>query len=619
MTTFFERSPVSKCRSGLDPKLNHDSASLPLVSLLSPRASETPLARLFVGPRRTRDATRIILQGGRTLFTSGDEADCLYFLLAGRLGVVRHRDGQEPQFLGVIRPGEPAGEMAMIAGTDHTADVVALRDSEILALPRAVFLKAVKKQPQVMTELAHLMITRTRSDGISGAGEPSAFGLIGACPGCTVRGLAEAIAAEIRKSGQRAAVVGAEGLAATAEWFTDLEEENEFVLYAAEHDDHAWKSVVARQVDHLFRIGRGDEAPSPDPQESAADALQQQRLVDLVLMQPADAATPVGTDAWMAVHPVKRVFHLRSGDREDLQRMARVITGQSIGLVLSGGGARAYAHIGAIKALRDAHVPFDFICGVSMGAIVGAGLALGWDEDEMDHRIRKAFVDTSPLDDVSLPFIAMTRGRKVEARLAEHFGDARIQDLWRPFFCVSSDLTAGSARIHRTGLIREALRASVSLPGVLPPVLDGDSVLVDGAVVTNFPSHLMRAEHRGVVLGCDVSLAPGITAEDIRMPPVLEWVLSGAWRRGPPIVSVLMRSATIRSGTDMMLARQNADLVIAPELEGIEIRNWKAYDPAVDAGYVAAVQALDSLDAPLTQLRAKRRRQAEIAEEELIA
>ncbi len=559
-----------------------------------------------------------MLQGGRTLFSAGDDADCLYFLLAGRLGVVRQRDGQEAQFLGVIRPGEPAGEMAMIAGTAHTADVVALRDSEILALPRSDFLRQVKKNPQVMTELAHLMILRARSDGVSGAGEPSAFGFIGACEGCTVRALAEAIAAEIRRAGPRAAVVGAEGLQATAEWFTELEEEHEFVLYAAEHEDTAWKSVVARQVDHLFRVGRGEETPAPDPQGSAAEPLQQQRLVDLVLMQAADARTPAGTDAWMKVHPVKRVFHLRTGERDDLQRMARIITGQSIGLVLSGGGARAYAHIGAIKALRDAHVPFDFICGVSMGAIVGAGLALGWDEDEMDRRIRKAFVETSPLDDVSLPLIAMTRGRKVEARLAEHFGDARIQDLWRPFFCVSSDLTAGAARVHRTGLLREALRATVSLPGVLPPVTEGDHVLVDGAVVTNFPSDMMRAEHRGVVIGSDVSLAPGITAEDVKAPKLLQWILSGGWRRGPPIVSVLMRSATIRSRAEMMTARQNADVVIAPDLEGIEIRNWKAYDPAVDAGYIAAVQALDSLDRPLSQLRAHRRRQVEIAEAELI-
>jgi NTE family protein len=585
------------------------------VSLLSPRAAETPLARLFVGPHRTRDATQITLPGGRTLFAAGDAADCLYFLLAGRLGAINRREGQEPHLLGVIRPGEPAGEMAMIAGTAHTSDVVALRDSIVLALPRSTFLKLTRKNPVVLTDLAQLMITRARSVGGNGAGEPSAFGLIGACEACQARPLAEAVAAEVRKLGLRAAVVGAEGLSATAEWFTELEEEHEVVIYAAEAGDHAWKSVAARQVDHLFRIGVAMEAPPMDPQATAAEALQKERLVDLILVQPAHAKAPRGVDAWLAAYPVQRLFHIRDGDRSDLQRLARIITGQSVGLVLSGGGARAYAHIGAIKALRDAHVPFDFIGGVSMGAIIGGGLALGWDEDEMDARIRKAFVETSPLDDVALPLIAMTKRRKVEARLKEHFGDVRIQDLWRPFFCVSSDLTAGTYRLHRKGILRHALRASVSLPGVLPPVIDHDHVLVDGAVTTNFPSDIMRSEHRGPVIGSDVSLAPGITGEDIRTPPLLQWLLSGAWRRGPPIVSVLMRSATIRSRSDMLLARQNADLVIAPQMSGIEIRDWKAYDAAVDAGYTAAVQALDQLEAPITQLRLVHDQRVEAAED----
>ena len=132
--------------------------------------------------------------------------------------------------------------------------------------------------------------------------------------------------------------------------------------------------------------------------------------------------------------------------------MARTITGMSVGLVLSGGGARAYAHVGAIRALREAGVPIDFVGGASMGAIVAAGVAMGWDDDEIDRRIRKAFVETSPVDDIAFPLLAMTSGEKVRARLREHFGDAQISDLWLPFFCVSSNLTSGAYQLHRRGL-----------------------------------------------------------------------------------------------------------------------------------------------------------------------
>src|SRR6201999_2530832 len=131
----------------------------------------------------------------------------------------------------------------------------------------------------------------------------------------------------------------------------------------------------------------------------------------------------------------------RTHELGDPRRLARAITGQSVGLVLSGGGARAYAHVGAIRALREANCPIDFIGGASMGAIIGAGVALGWDDAEIDRRIRKAFVETNPLSDYMLPVVSLTHGHKVDARLKEHFGDVMIEDLALPYFAVSTNLT----------------------------------------------------------------------------------------------------------------------------------------------------------------------------------
>ena len=174
-----------------------------------------------------------------------------------------------------------------------------------------------------------------------------------------------------------------------------------------------------------------------------------------------------------------------------------MVTCRAVGVVLSGGGARAYAHIGAIKALTEADVPIDFIGGVSMGAIVGAGVAMEWDDAELDWRIRKAFVESSPLDDLTLPLITMTRGRKVRERLAEHFGDRQICDLWLPYFCGVTNLTTGAYQIDRRGLVREVLRASLSLPGVLPPVTVGPDVLVDEPYLTILPPTSCGASRTG--------------------------------------------------------------------------------------------------------------------------
>ena len=566
---------------------------------------DTALARLFLGPRRSQEAAWFSLPGGRVLFHAGEESDRLYFVLAGRLGVVQRAEGQEPQFLGVIRPGEPAGEMAMIAGTAHTATVVALRDSELLAMPRAAFLQAIQRDPAIMAELAHLMILRARhTSGGGSAGEPAVFGFIGLCPGVGVRDLVDKLEAVIADLGYSVAAAGAEVQSAPTEWFSNLEERHDIVLYAAEHEDVGWKSIVGRQVDRLFCVGLANTPAPATPQSFAAPPLLEQRLVDLLLIHPAGRASPQHTEPWIEAARAARHFHMRRDDRGDLARLARRLTGQSVGLVLSGGGARAYAHIGAIRALHEANVPIDVLGGTSMGAIIAAGVAMGWSDEELDWRIRKAFVETSPLDDIAFPIIAMIRGDKVRERLNEHFGDAQIPDLWLPFFCVSTDLTAGVYHLHRRGLVREALRASIALPGILPPVSVGGHVLVDGAVTKNFPTDIMRSMHLGPIVGVDVAEARGITVEDVEAPTsVWRWLLSGDWRRGPPIVSVLMRSATISTAHEQAAARAYTDLLISPDIGPVEIRDWKAYDPAVDAGYRAMSDALAKLDKPVTELR----------------
>jgi NTE family protein len=588
------------------PRLARQARFRPVVSLPH-HVEDTALARLFLGSRRSQEAAWFSLPGGRVLFHAGEEADRLYFVLAGRLGVVQRAEGQEPQFLGVIRPGEPAGEMAMVAGTPHTATVVALRDSELMAMPRAAFLQAIQRDPAIMAELAHLMILRARRAGGGSAGEPAVFGFIGLSQGVKVRELVDRLEAAIAALGYTVAAAGAEVQSAPTEWFSNLEERHDIVLYAAEHQEVGWKAIVGRQVDRLFCVGLGDQSPPSAPQTFAAPPLIEQRLVDLVLIQPAGRKSPSRTEPWIDAAKASRHFHLRKNDDADLDRLARTLTGQSVGLVLSGGGARAYAHIGAIKALHETKTPIDFLGGTSMGAIIAAGVAMGWSDEELDWRIRKAFVDSSPLDDIAFPIIAMTRGDKVRERLAEHFGEALIPDLWLPFFCVSTDLTAGAYHLHKRGMLREALRASIALPGILPPVSQGGHVLVDGAVTKNFPTDIMRSVHLGPIVGVDVAEARGITAEDVEAPvSSWRWLASGEWRKGPPIVSVLMRSATISTAHEQAAARAYTDVLISPDIGPVEIRDWKAYDPAVEAGYRAMMDALSKLGKPVAELRRRR-------------
>jgi NTE family protein len=566
---------------------------------------ESALARLFQQERVQAEAVWFSLPGGQTLFSAGDHSDQLYFLRAGRLGAFRREQGHEIQFLGVIRPGEPAGEMSLIADAPHSADVVALRDSEIIAVPRDVFFEACEADTAVMIELAKLMMLRSRQAVTrGGVGEPSVFGFVSLGSG-VLRPMVDRLAREIGRLGYLVTSIGVEAHAAPTEWFSDVERTHDFVLYVAEAPDGGWRQVVARQVDRLFHVGRGDrDPPGPGAAAALASPLQAQQLVDLILLHPPDTSRPSGSEAWMDVAKPARIFHMRRDHEGDLQRIARVLTGQSVGLVLSGGGARAYAHVGAVRALRERGVPIDFVGGVSMGAVIAAGVAMGWDDAEMARRIREAFVDTSPLADIALPLLAMTHGMKVNERLAHHFGETQIADLWLPFFCLSSNLTTGAYQMHRRGLLRKALRASISLPGILPPATDDNNVLVDGAVMKNFPADVMRASQLGPIVGVDVTTGRSITADDVARPAsVWRWIWSGEWKKGPPIVSLLMRAATVSTSRDLAAAREATDLLVIPDTSKVEIRDFSAYAPAVAEGYRAMIEALDKLDRPVQALR----------------
>lgn len=572
---------------------------------------EAALQTLFTGGDTTR-VSWFALTGGEQLFGEGDAADTLYLVRSGRLGVFCHDGDQAPRFLGVVRPGEPVGEMSMLAGTPHTASVVALRDSEILALPRETFFEAARSQPDLMVELSRLMIRRSRDRNLGG-GEPSVFGFISVRPK-PIRAFVERIAAAIEAQGFTCQIIDHSALSSVAEWFSRVEDSHDFVLYVAEADEPAWARLCTRQVDRLFIVGNPLNAP-PGANLPRNPALDAQQRTDLILLRDPRMLRPANTTVWLDAVSPGRWFHATDGNAKDAARLARVLTGTAVGLVLSGGGARAYAHIGALRALREARVPLDFLGGASMGAVMAAGPALGWTQDELEEEIRRAFVASDPLSDITFPLIAMTRAGKVARLLRNAYGDTEIADMPLPFFAVSTNLTTGRIEVHKRGLLRRAMRATIAIPGVMPPVVMHNQVLVDGAVLRNFPAETMRQMNAGPVVGVDMSQARGVDPATLRNPPSWwRWILSGDWKKGPPIVALLMRAATLTSDADVETSRKATDLLIQPEPEGMDIRDWKAYDIPVQAGYEAARKALDELDGPVTDLRRRKVAAAEAAE-----
>jgi len=178
-------------------------------------------------------------------------------------------------------------------------------------------------------------------------------------------------------------------------------------------------------------------------------------------VQRDDCAQPAGTLAWLEKRRVHAHHHLRMRNDQDWRRLVRRLTGRATGLALSGGAARGNAHIGVIRALEEAGVEIDLIGGTSMGALVGALLTMDAPAQRMVD-FGRTFSARRKLLDLTLPLVSFLTSGRVTAVLRALCGEVQIEDLWRPFVCVSSNLTRAEPLVHTTGSLWHALRASTA-------------------------------------------------------------------------------------------------------------------------------------------------------------
>ncbi len=531
------------------------------------------------------------LAGGWELYAQGSASDALHINLTGRLIVVRENPEGADEVVGYVRGGEPVGEMSLLSGEPHSASVFALRDTELLSISREEVDRLIEAHGDFAAALARIVLARSRHPQASfQQSAPRIFALIATSPSIDVDARVRELSKRISKYKVNVTHFPCTDDPPETNAFDLVENAHDVVLLAARVDHSPWYRFVLRHADRFLVLARRDSRPSKPFPLTAEDGARARkfRLVDLVMLHEGTHSGK--TAEWMEAIGASRVINLHNDACID--RLARIISGKSIGLVLSGGGARAYAHIGAVKAMREVGVPIDFLCGASMGAVVAACIAMGWSQEETDRRIREAFVASNPLGDHVLPVVALTRGGRVETRLEKHFADALIENLQTPFFCVSSDIINGAARIHNQGLVRNALRASIALPGILPPVIDDHALLVDGAVVNNFPTDIMTTTHRGLTIGVDVAREGMIDIEAFRDPPgFFSWVANHGFGAAPPIISLLMRSATARR--EHTETPRPADIMVSPPVPGVELRDWKKYDVAVANGYREMKDALE--------------------------
>ena len=546
------------------------------------------------------------LPAGSLLFESGSTPDGVYLVASGRLGV---KTPGNARLIAEIEHSELVGEAGWLLKEQRSATVFALRDSELLLLPNHVLDAIAAQSTHFSLALARLCARRLRRSNRQEVGKKRAhvFVIVPNSVEIDVANLATRLVAEFARAGRTELVWDARASTHTAGWFNGIEDANDYVVYVADPSASGWTRQCCRQADVILLAAPAGADTRPWPSGITEAAMARGARVELALLHDERIETGAAT-RWLQSSPVAQHHHII--DAADLGRVARLLTQRGVGLVLSGGGARGFAHLGVIRALREARVPIDFLGGSSIGSIIAAGVAVGWSDDEMRMRYRRSFVDTNPVNDYTFPFVALTRGRKVSRLLQREYGDVLIEDLRQPYFCVSANLSTGRALEHRDGRLADALRASVAIPGVMPPVYRGDDVLVDGAAINNLPVDIMQTHAPGLVIGSDAGAD--------------RFALGRGSKRRINIFQILMHSGMVNTATSAAAQRELADVLLKPPLANVDLLNWHAFDRAIQAGYDYARQALESLPAiprlaPATTQRAPRNSLAAELERRLAA
>ncbi len=488
------------------------------------------------------------------------------------------------------RRGDALGEVALLTDSPRAASVRAARGTEVIAVDQADFTNLLHSSPAASLALNRSLSRRlqdTRAGASSARPRPTTVALIALDWRIPMERLAARLGAALGAHLSVAVLGGAEvpdaaGADEPAAVYGPLLDRAEaghdmVLLFGGFVLGQPWTKFCLQHADRILAVTAGGQVP---PAFGRHPELQG---CDLVVHD----AEPGALDGWAAVLKPARSHVIRETEfGADMARMARRLAGTSVGIVLSGGGARAFSHIGVLEELTAAGVTVNRVAGVSMGAMIGALYAMGHDADEIDAICFEEWVRRRPLRDFTIPRHALIRGQRFQSMLHRTFGTRLIEELPRSFMCCSTELRSGRLEIARYGPLWEAVGFSINLPVIAPPQVRGRKLHIDGSLVDNLPVKAMAETAEGPIIAIDVKATP-------RRPKNRPEGARGRDDRPPSLPETLTRLLLLGSENTAQAARCHADLVIKPNAAGVGLLEFDQLDTAREAGRRAAREALE--------------------------
>ncbi|XP_071981448.1 patatin-like phospholipase domain-containing protein 7 isoform X1 [Engystomops pustulosus] len=512
------------------------------------------------------------VEAGRAVYRQGDKSDCTYIVLNGRLRSVIRKDDGKKQLAGEYGRGDLIGVVEALTHQPRATTVHAVRDSELAKLPEGALTSIKRKYPQVVTRLIHLLgekilgslqqvngpltghglglhTTGSKWDSGNPSSNLSTVAILPVSEDVpltaftlelkhALSGIGPTLLLTSDNIKQR---LGSAALDSVHEyrlssWLGQQEDIHRIVLYQSDYCLTPWTQRCIRQADCILIVGLGEQEPTVGELEKMLENTAVRAQKQLILLHKEDGPPPFRTVEWLNMRSwcsghlhlccPHRVFSKRSlpkliemyervsqkpPDRHtDFSRLARVLTGNTIALVLGGGGARGCSQVGIIKALTEAGIPIDMIGGTSIGSFMGALYAEERSFNRMKIRAREWCMDMTSVFkkvlDLTYPITSMFSGAAFNNSISCIFKDKQIEDLWIPYFNITTDITASAMRVHTDGCLWRYVRASMSLSGYMPPMCDPKDghLLMDGGYINNLPADVARSMGAKVVIAIDV-------------------------------------------------------------------------------------------------------------------
>ncbi|KAJ5241695.1 Lysophospholipase nte1 [Penicillium citrinum] len=443
-----------------------------------------------------------------------------------------------------------------------------------------------------------------------------------------------------------------------SQYLADLEEKYGLVLYIADTNVNSpWTQTCISQADSILLVGLAESSPRIGEYERFLLGMKTTARKELVLLHAERYCPPGLTRRWLknrvwingGHHHIQMAFRLSTEPshpqtkkfgtvlkqrvqilqaeiqkytsrriqqtplyspqtpfKGDFHRLARRLCGKSVGLVLGGGGARGISQVGVIKALEEAGIPIDIIGGTSIGSFIGALYARDADVVPMYGRAKKFSGRMGSMWrfalDLTYPTVSYTTGHEFNRGIFKTFGDSQIEDFWLEFYCNTTNISRSRPEFHSSGYVWRYVRASMSLAGLIPPICDEGSMLLDGGYIDNLTVAHMKS------LGAHVIFAVDVGSIDDNTPQGYGDSLSGFWSilnrwnpfsscPNPPTLSEIQaRLAYVSSIENLERAKNTTGcMYMRPPIDPYGTLDFGKFDEIYQLGYVYGKEFLDRL------------------------